>query len=86
MGCKRASFCPLGKGYEFFQRKRHCLQGDGTVKTLIKINSADPSEAEYIAKVLINEAVKEKLSVSCSKTRRSIFKHGEYEKRVSIGK
>jgi len=55
------------------------------VKTLIKINSADPNEAEYIAKVLINEAVKEKLPVSCSKTRRSIFKHGGYEKRVSIG-
>ena len=55
------------------------------MKTLIKINSADPNEAEYIAKVLINEAVKEKLPVSCSKTRRSIFKHGEYEKRVKFG-
>ena len=56
------------------------------MKTLIKINSADPHEAEYVAKLIINEAVKEKLSVSCSKTRRMIFKHGEYEKRVSIGK
>ena len=56
------------------------------MKTLIKINSADPHETEHIAKVLINEAIKEKLSVSCSKTKRSVFKHGEYEKRVSIGK
>lgn len=56
------------------------------MKTLIKINSADPNEAEYIAKVLINEANKQKRPVACSKTRRSIFKHGEYEKRVSIGK
>jgi len=55
------------------------------VKTLININSADPNEAEYIAKLLINEAVKEKLPVSCSKTRRMIFKHGEYVKRVKIG-
>ena len=53
------------------------------MKTLIKINSADPSEAEYIAKVLINEAVKEKLLVSCSKTIKRLF---GYEKRVSIGK
>ena len=55
------------------------------MKTLIKINSADPHEAEYVAKLIINEAVKEKLPVSCSKTRRSIFKHSEYEKRVKIG-
>ena len=56
------------------------------MKTLIKINSAESHEVEHIAKLLINEAVKEKLSVSCSKTRRSMFKHSEYEKRVSIGK
>ncbi len=55
------------------------------MKTSIKIKATNPNEAEYIAKVLINEAVKEKLPVSCSKTRRSIFKHGEYEKRVKIG-
>ena len=55
------------------------------MKTLKKIKATNPHEAEYIAKVLINEAVKEKLSVSCSKTRRSIFKPSEYEKRVKIG-
>ena len=52
------------------------------MKTLIKIDSADPNEAEHIAKVLINEAVKEKLPVSCSKTIKRLF---GYEKRVSIG-
>jgi hypothetical protein len=52
------------------------------VKTLIKINSADPKEAEYIAKVLINEANKQKRPVACSKTIKRLFR---YEKRVKIG-
>jgi len=51
------------------------------VKTLIKINSADPNETEYIAKVLINEAVKEKRPVACSKTIKRLFR---YEKRVIL--
>jgi hypothetical protein len=55
--------------------------------TLIKINSVDPNEAEYIASVLANEAVKRKLlPISCTKTRRSIFRPNRYELRVLIGK
>jgi len=54
---------------------------------LIKINSADPEEAEYIAAVVVNEAVKRKLlPISCTKTRRSIFRPNRYELRVLIGK
>jgi hypothetical protein len=51
--------------------------------TLIKINSVDPKEAEYIAKVLINEANKQKRPIACSKTIKRLFR---YEKRVSIGR
>ena len=50
---------------------------------LIKIKTDIPSEAEYFAKVLINEGIRNKRTIACSKTiRRSTW----YEKRVIIGK
>ena len=50
---------------------------------LIKIKTDNPSEAEYFAKVLINEGVKNKRAIACSKT---IKRFTWYEKRVIIGK
>ncbi len=42
-------------------------------KTRVIIKTNDPKEAEYIAKVLINDANERKLSVSCTKLFDGLF-------------
>jgi len=49
---------------------------------IIKIRADKESKAEYIAKLLINEAVKEQLPVSCTSTKKTLL---GYEKKVKIG-
>jgi len=49
---------------------------------IIKIRADKESKAEYIAKLLINEATKEQLPVSCTSTKKTLL---GYEKRVKIG-
>ncbi len=53
------------------------------MKTNVTITAKSIKEAEYTASLIINEAVKEKLRVSCTKTKRSIFRRN-FIKRVSI--
>ena len=43
------------------------------MKTRIIIKTNDPEEAEYIAKVLINDAHDRKLSVACTKLFNDLF-------------
>jgi len=50
-------------------------------KVIIKTN--DPKEAEYLAKVLINDATERKLSVACTKLFNGLFGI-EYKKEVKI--
>jgi len=50
-------------------------------KVIIKTN--DPKEAEYLAKVLINDANERKLSVACTKLFNGLFGI-EYKKEVKI--
>jgi len=49
---------------------------------IIKIRADKESETEYIAKLLINEATKEQLQISCTSTKKTLF---GYEKSVKIG-
>lgn len=53
------------------------------MKATIAIKAKSIREAEYTASLIINEALKEKLRVSCTKTKRSIFRRN-FIKRVSI--
>ena len=53
------------------------------MKTRIIIKTNDPKEAEYIAKVLINDAHDRKLSASCTKLFNELF-GCEYKKEVKI--
>lgn len=53
------------------------------MKTTITIKAKSVKEAEYTATLVINEALKEKLRVSCTKTKRSIFRRN-FIKKVSI--
>ena len=53
------------------------------MKTRIIIKTNDPKEAEYLAKVLINDAQERKLSVACSKLLNSLF-GDDYKKEVKI--
>jgi len=50
-------------------------------KVIIKTN--DPKEAEYLAKVLINDATERKLSVACTKLFNGLFGI-EYKKEIKI--
>ena len=52
-------------------------------KTRIIIKTNDPEEAEYIAKVLINDAHDRKLSASCTKLFNELFGI-EHKKEVKI--
>ena len=53
------------------------------MKTKIIIKTNDPEEAEYIAKVLINDAHDRKLSASCTKLFNELF-GTDYKKEVKI--
>jgi len=53
------------------------------MKTRIIIKTSDPKEAEYIAKVLINDAHDRKLSVACTKLFNELF-GCDYKKEVKI--
>ena len=53
------------------------------MKTRIIIKTNDPEEAEYIAKVLINDAHERKLSVACTKLFNELF-GTDYKKEVKI--
>ena len=53
------------------------------MKTRIIIKTNDPKEAEYIAKVLINDAHDRKLSVACTKLFNELF-GCDYKKEVKI--
>ena len=46
------------------------------MKTRIIIETSDPQEAEYLAKVLINDAHDRKLSASCTKLFNEFFGRG----------
>jgi len=50
-------------------------------KVIIKTN--DPKEAEYLAKILINDATERKLSVACTKLFNGLFST-DYKKEVKI--
>jgi hypothetical protein len=50
-------------------------------KVIIKTN--DPKEAEYLAKILINDANERKLSVTCTKLFNGLF-GTDYKKEVKI--
>jgi len=50
-------------------------------KIIIKTN--DPKEAEYLAKILINDANERKLSVACTKLSNALF-GADYKKEVKI--
>jgi hypothetical protein len=50
-------------------------------KVIIKTN--DPKEAEYLAKILINDAQERKLSVTCTKLFSALF-GTDYKKEVKI--
>jgi hypothetical protein len=50
-------------------------------KVIIKTN--DPKEAEYLAKILINDAQERKLSVACTKLFNGLF-GTDYKKEVKI--
>lgn len=52
-------------------------------KAKVTIKSNDPKEAEYLAKVLINDAQERKLSVACSKLFLALF-GDDYKKEVKI--
>lgn len=52
-------------------------------KAKVTIKSNDSREAEYLAKVLINDAQERKLSVACSKLLNSLF-GDDYRKEVKI--
>jgi len=52
-------------------------------KTRIIIKTNDPEEAEYIAKVLINDAHDRKMSASCTKLFNELFGI-EHKKEVKI--
>ena len=52
-------------------------------KTKVIIKTNDPKEAEYLAKVLINDAQERKLSVACTKLFNGLFGI-EYKKEVKI--
>ena len=53
-------------------------------KTKVIIKTNDPKEAEYLAKVLINDANERKLSVACTKLFNMLFNVHEYRKEVKI--
>jgi len=53
------------------------------MKTRIIIKTNDPKEAEYIAKVLINDAHDRKLSVACTRLFNELF-GCDYKKEVKI--
>ena len=53
------------------------------MKTRIIIKTNDPKEAEYIAKVLINDAHDRKLSVACTRLFNELF-GCDYKKEVRI--
>ncbi|MGC8722244.1 MAG: hypothetical protein ACP5SB_06690 [Caldisericaceae bacterium] len=52
-------------------------------QTKVVIHSDDPHEAEYIAKILINDAHDRKLSASCKKLFKGIFAD-YYKKEVKL--
>jgi hypothetical protein len=52
-------------------------------KTKVIIKTNDPKEAEYLAKVLINDANERKLSVACTKLFNGLFGI-EYKKEIKI--
>jgi len=52
-------------------------------KTKVIIKTNDPKEAEYLAKILINDANDRKLSVACTKLFNGLFGI-EYKKEVKI--
>ena len=52
-------------------------------KTKVIIKTNDPKEAEYLAKVLINDAQERKLSVACTKLFSALF-GTDYKKEVKI--
>jgi hypothetical protein len=52
-------------------------------KTKVTIKTNDPKEAEYLAKILINDATDRKLSVACTKLFNGLFGI-EYKKEVKI--
>jgi len=53
------------------------------MKTKIIIKTNDPEEAEYLAKVLINDAHERKMSASCTKLFNKLF-GTDYKKEVKI--
>jgi len=53
------------------------------MKTRIIIKTNDPQEAEYLAKILINDAHDRKLSVACTKLFNELF-GCDYKKEVKI--
>jgi|GEM_PF-2269340 len=53
------------------------------MKTRIIIKTNDPQEAEYLAKILINDAHDRKLSVACTKLFNGLFGI-EHKKEVKI--
>jgi len=53
------------------------------MKTKIIIKTNDPEEAEYLAKILINDAHDRKLSVACTKLFNELF-GCDYKKEVKI--
>ena len=53
------------------------------MKANVTIKAKSVNEAEHTASLIINEAVKEKLRVSCTKTKRNILRRN-FIKRVSI--
>jgi hypothetical protein len=52
-------------------------------KTKVIIKTNDPKEAEYLAKVLINDAQERKLSVACTELFKGLFGI-DYRKEVKI--
>jgi hypothetical protein len=52
-------------------------------KTKVIIKTNDPKEAEYLAKILINDANDRKLSVACTKLFNGLF-GSDYKKEVKI--
>jgi len=52
-------------------------------KTKVIIKTNDPKEAEYLAKILINDATERKLSVACTKLFNGLF-GTDYKKEVKI--